>query len=131
MRDLVNDIKNLNAFSPVVISTNTTTNGIIIDLKGFESATFLLKASSYTDGSYLPLIEEGNDSGLSDAAEVADNFLIKTEADATLSAEGVSKIGYIGDKRYIRLSFVSSSTTTGATLDATVVLGHARSNPVA
>jgi hypothetical protein len=131
MRDLSSDIKTLNAISPVAISSNTTTNGLIIDRSGFESLTFILRASSYTDGDYLPLVEEGDQANLSDAAEVADVSLIGTEAGSILSEEKVAKIGYNGYKRYIRISFVSSSTTTGATLDAIAILGHSRDNPLA
>jgi hypothetical protein len=131
MRDLANNIKNLNAFTPATISTDATTQGIIIDRDGFESLTFAFRASSYTDGDYLPLVEDGDEANLSDAVAVDDDFLIGTEAGATLSANGESKIGYNGGKRYIRISFVSSGTTTGATLDAVAILGHARSNPVA
>jgi hypothetical protein len=129
--DLKNDISNVDAFTPATIATDTTTAGSIIDMQDFESLTFLLRASTYTDGTYTPLIEDGDDSGLSDAAAVADAFLIGTEADAALSAAGESRIGYVGKKRYVRLSYVSTSTTTGATLDAVAVKGSPRHSVVA
>jgi hypothetical protein len=129
--DSKNNVSNLNGLTPATIATNTTTAGEIIDTKGFESLSFLNRASDYTDGTYTPLIEDGEDSGLSDAAAVTDTFLIGTEANAALSADGVSKIGYIGKKRYVRLSYVSTSTTTGATLDSVAVLGDPIKAPVA
>lgn len=129
--DSKNNVSNLNGLTPATIATNTTTPGEIIDTKGFESLSFLNRASNYTDGTYTPLIEDGEDSGLSDAAAVTDTFLIGTEASAALSASGVSKIGYIGKKRYVRLSYVSTSTTTGATLDSVAVLGDPIKAPVA
>lgn len=127
--DLKSNISNLNAFTPAAISTDTTTAGVEIDTLGFESLTFLMRASTYTDGTYTPLIQESDTSG-SGYAAVADNDLIGTEADAALSAAGVSRIGYVGTKRYVKLSFVSASTSTGATLDAVAVLGSPKTAPV-
>lgn len=127
--DLKSDINNLNAFTPATINTDTTTNGVEVDMLGYESLTFLMRASNYTDGTYTPLIEESDTSG-SGYSAVADNDLIGTEADGALSAAGVSRIGYVGTKRYIRLSFVSTSTSTGATLDAVAVQGSPKTAPV-
>ena len=122
--DLKNDISNESAFAPVVIASDTTTAGAIIDTSGFESCTFLNRVSAFTDGTYTPLIEDGDDAGLSDAAPVADDFLSGTEA--ALVAAGDSSIGYVGKKRYVRISFVSASTSTGATVDSVAVLGSPR-----
>lgn len=127
--DLKSDISNLNAFTPATINSDTTTAGVEIDTLGFESLTFLMRASTYTDGTYTPLIQESDTSG-SYSGSVADNDLIGTEADAALSAAGVSRIGYVGTKRYVKLSFVSASTSTGATLDAVAVLGSPKTAPV-
>ena len=123
--DLKNDIKNLNGLTPAVINTDTTTNGIEIDTLGFESVTFFIRSSSYTDGTYTPLVEDTDTSGSGEVA-VVDDFLIGTEASAALSAAGISKIGFVGKKRYVRLNIVSSATTTGSTLDVVVVLGSPR-----
>lgn len=128
--DLKSNISNLNAFTPATINSDTTTAGVEIDTLGYESLTFLNRASSYTDGTYTPLIEE-SDTSSSGYAAVADNDLIGTEADAALSAAGVSRIGYVGTKRYVKLSFVSTSTSTGATLDSVAVLGSPKTAPVA
>jgi hypothetical protein len=128
--DLKNDISNVDAFTPATIATDTTTAGIEIDMQDFESLTFLLRASSYIDGTYTPLIEESDVSG-SGFTAVADDFLIGTEASAALSAAGVTRIGYVGKKRYVKLSLVSTSTSTGATLDAVAVKGSPRHSVVA
>ena len=44
--DLKSNISNLNAFTPAAISTDTTTAGVEIDTLGFESLTFLMRAST-------------------------------------------------------------------------------------
>lgn len=133
--DMKNNIKVLNAFDIQTVSSDTTTNGDIIDLKGFEACTFVFQTGTVTDGDYTVLIQEGDDSGLSDAAAVADSDLIGTEADASFAADtddnAVSKIGYIGDKRYVRFNVVSTNTSSGAVIGAVGVLGHAALAPVA
>lgn len=128
--DQKNNLKNLNAFSPATIDSDTTTAGVEIDTKGFESITFFNRATSYTDGTYTPLIQGSNTSG-SGYVDVTDDFLVGTEADAALSAAGTSKIGAVAKYRYYKLSFVSASTSTGATLDSIAVLGNPHSAPVA
>lgn len=130
-KDLKNDISALVALDTQAISSDTTTAGNIIDTAGFESATFVLQAGAVSAGDVQALIEDGDDSGLSDAAAVADDFLIGTEADTNIStANGIARIGYVGKKRYIRLSAVTDNTAN-LTVGSAVVLGSARHNKVA
>lgn len=135
MRDLASNVKVSVGLTPQTIATDTTTVGAIIDTKGFSSLTFAL-AAEWTDGTYTPLVEDGDDSGLSDAAAVVDSELLPTsdtgpEADAALAADGASKIGYAGNKRYVRLSVVSASTSVGAVVSAVAVQDRASLAPVA
>jgi hypothetical protein len=120
--DLKNDISTLDAFAPAVIGSDTTTVGIEIDTNGFESLTFLSRVSSYTDGTFTPLVEESDVSG-SGYTTVAADFLIGSVA---LTAAGITSLGCVAKKRYIKLSYVSTVVTTGATLDALAVLGSPR-----
>lgn len=135
MNDLYNNIKVSNALNIQTITSNTTVNGAIIDTKGFGSLTFVFQTGTIADGDYTLLIHEGNNSGLSDAAAVADDDLLGTEAAASFTADTddnkVSKIGYRGNKRYVRLSVVSTNVTTGGTVGATAVQGHPQFAPVA
>lgn len=132
--DQKNDLKVANALDIQTIATDTTTAGDILDLQGFNACTFAFHTGTVTDGDYTVLIEHGDDSGLSDAAAVADADLIGTEAGASFTDDGddnlVGTIGYRGDKRYVRLSIVSANTTSGAVVGATAILGHAHSAPV-
>lgn len=135
MKDLYNNIKVMNALDTKAIASNTTTAGEIIDLKGFDSLAFAFQTGTITDGDYTLLIEEGNESNLSDAAAVADDDLLGTEAAASFTADtddnAVSKIGYRGNKRYVRISVISTNVTTGGTVGAIAVLGHPSIAPVA
>lgn len=109
------------------ISSDTTTNGAIIDTKGFESVFFVFQSATITDGTYTALIQEGDESDLSDASAVADADLVGTEANAAFAAADdneVRRIAYVGGKRYVRFNVVSASTTTGGTVGAVAVLGN-------
>ena len=121
-KDIRSDLQPILAFNTQVVSTDTTTTGGIIDTADFDNGiVFVPVAGVYTDGTYNFLIEEGDAANLSDAAAVADANLIGTEAGLALTAadaEGsiLGSIGVVTAKRYLRISVVSTATTTGATL---------------
>jgi hypothetical protein len=128
--DMHNEIFAVIARNTAAISTNTTTAGVIIDTKGYEGLEFLIQSGARTDGSYLPLIEESDDSGMAGAVAVADEDLLGLEVDATIAAANtVKRIGYVGHKRYVRLSLVSTGVTTGATLGAVAILSRGIMRP--
>lgn len=134
MRDLHNNIKTQSAFNSALINSNTTTNGLIIDMQGFEAVEFIIQSATITDGSFTPLVRHGEASDLSDAADVPDASLLGTEAAAAFAAADdntVKKIGYIGGKRYVRLSLVSTGVTSGGTLAAIAVKALPSQAPVA
>lgn len=120
------------ALNTASISSSTTTNGNIIDTQGYNALTLILSVGSRTDGTYTPLVRHGDAADLSDVADVDDADLVGTEALAAISASNtVKKIGYVGNKRYVRLSVVSTSVTTGATVGATAILGRPAVGPIA
>lgn len=130
-RDLKNDIKIVNGLNIASITTNTTTAGVEVDTQGFESVTIEVITGARTDGTVTPLLQESDVSGTY-SGSVADEDLIGLEADAALStAQSRARFGYIGKKRYVKLSLVSTSVTTGLTAGGSVILGHPKSAPVA
>lgn len=125
-RELKSTTSPVVALNTTAISSDTTTNGVILDTAGFESILFVIQSGTLADGTYTPLIQEGDDSGLSDAASVADADLTNTEASVAFAAtddNAVKSIAYVGDKRYVRLNIVSASTSSGGTLSAVAVKG--------
>jgi hypothetical protein len=123
-------LKALKALNIASIATNTTTAGSSIDTKGFESLTLFFELGDRTDGTFLPLVQDSDDN--STFADVIDQFLIGTEAEALLNtANTVKSIGYVGKKRYVKASIVSSAVTSGATASATAILANAAKRPVA
>jgi hypothetical protein len=131
MQDISKELNLAIALNATAISSNTTTAGTAIDLQGYEALLLEIRSHAWTDGTYTPLVEESDASG-SGYTAVADDDLTILEADAAIGAANtVKKIGYVGHKRYVRLSIVSTGVTSGANIGATAIRGHARHNPVA
>ena len=117
----------------MAISGNATTTGTaIVDTKGYRSVTFLSWLHNFTDGAFEMAIQDGDDSGLSDAAAVVDEGLIGTEANNKLDADReLRSLAYVGGKRYVRCNIVSTGVTTGADVFTCVLLGHPEDAPTA
>jgi len=132
-KELYSSYKVSNAFDTQAITSDTTTAGDIIDTAEYGSILFVTQSGTLTDGTYTVLIEDGDESNLSDATAVADADLTNTEASASFAATDdntVNKIGYVGSKRYVRLSLVSASTSSGGTLGAIAIQGSPITAPV-
>ncbi len=127
--DQKTSLKAVKALNIASIATNTTTVGPSIDTTGFESITLFIELGARTDGTFLPVVQGSDDN--STFADVTDGFLIGTEAEASLNtANTIKSIGYVGKRRYVRLSIVSSGVTSGATVSATAILADAVKRPV-
>ncbi len=134
MKDLHNSIDVRRAISPVDLANDTPAVSQIIDMQGYESLEFLLATGSLADAgaTFTVLVEDGDDSGLSDNAAVADAQLLGTETLASFDQShdnGVRKIGYIGTKRYVRLTVTPSGNAAAALFSAVAILGHAQLDP--
>lgn len=127
--DSYNQMAVRNALNTAAITTNTTTNGVIIDTQGFNALTFLLNIGARTDGTFAVNLQHGDASNMSDASTpAADDILGAISLNA---AQTYGKIGYVGNKRYVRLQVVSTSVTSGATVGATALLGRPSMGPTA
>lgn len=132
-KELYSSYKVSNALDTQAITSDTTTNGDIIDTAEYGSLLFVIQSGTLTDGTYTVLIHEGDESNLSDASAVDDADLTNTEASASFASTDdntVTKIGYVGSKRYVRLSLVSASTSSGGTLGAIAIQGSPITAPV-
>lgn len=114
------------------ISSSTTTAGNIIDTQGFNSLEFFLQVGARTDGTYTLSMEHGDAANLSDTATPAADDIVGTlAATAASAANAVKRVGYVGNKRYVRVNIVSTSVTSGATAGVLAVLGRASVAPTA
>lgn len=136
MRDMHNNISVLRAIKPVAVGTTGAANGQlsgIIDRQGFESVEFIYQSggSASVADTITPVILEAAATGDS-FTSVANADLLGTEAALTLTtAAGViGRVGYRGNKRYLKMRLYGIGTAT-ALVAGSVVLGNPHSAPVA
>lgn len=136
MKDLHNNLHVKRAISPVSVADTTAQVSQIIDRQGFDSLEFVIATGAIADAdaTFTVLVEDGEDSGLSDAAAVTDDNLLGTEALAGFQFDDdneVRKIGYVGGKRYVRLTVTPVGNASAALVAAVAVLGHPALAPTA
>lgn len=137
MKDLFNSVHILRAISPVSMADTTPIVSQIIDRQGYDSLIFAIATGALpdADATFTVLLEEGDAANLSDAAAVADADLLGTEALASFTFgddNETRKLGYVGGKRYTRLTITPASLAAGGELvTALAILGHPALMPTA
>ena len=139
MKDLATVITPKRVLSPVSTDADTALVGQIIDKMGFESVTYVIATGSIGDANatFTVLLEESDAAAMGDATAVADADMIGTEVLASFQFDDDNecrKLGYIGSKRYTRLTITpsgNSGTPSGALLSAVAILGHPQIAPTA
>ena len=120
IRDLYNEINVGSGIAVTAVSSNTTTNGDIIDLQGSGGVLWVLRIASRTDGTYTPSIQVGNESDLSDAVS-ADSSTVQGSLTG-LTANGLTTYQLKATTyRYARIRVASTSVTSGASVSAIAV----------
>jgi len=109
-KDLHSQIVVGTAIALTAVANGEDVAGVAIDRQGSDGLELIFQVGAYTDGSVTPLIEESDND--SDYTAVADADLTNTEASAALTAAGVSSIGYVGFKRYVRATAVTAAGST-------------------
>lgn len=134
MKDLTNNIQVKRVLSPVSVADNTAQVGQVIDRAGYESVTYAILTGSIADAdaTFTVLLEECDTSGGTYTA-VADADMISQAAGTAPETAAafqfdddneVRKIGYIGNKRYTRLTITPVNNASAAVLAAVALLGH-------
>lgn len=137
MKDITNDIGISQGLSPVAAGTdNTAYVSEILDMQGKSGAAFitLIGTNTDTNATFTALLEEGDESDLSDNSAVADADMNMTEAGASFTFandDEVRKIGYRGSKRYIRVTITPAGNDSGNIYIAGVWIWKSNSMPVA
>jgi hypothetical protein len=122
---------------PGATITGTGLTGAIIDTLNYGSLTYLIQSGAITVGSFTVVLEEGDDSGLSDAATVAvaetidaDGSTGNAVAFTAANSTAVQGIGDVGKKRYHRLRVVGFTGVASSGLFSVVaVQEHGRDEP--
>jgi hypothetical protein len=137
MNDLHDNLKVSRAISPVSGAGDTTAQvSQIIDTQGYNSLEFLIATGTLSDvdATFTVLVEDGDVSTLSDNAAVVDAQLLGLESEASFifsDDDKVKKIGYIGGKRYVRLTITPAANTGAWLIAAIAIQGHPTKAPVA
>lgn len=133
-RDLHDALKIARALDPVVVTDNTAQVSQIIDMNGYNSAEFIILTGTLADAdaTFTALLEEGDNSALSDNTAVAAADRLGALPSFTFADDNKTfKVGYIGKRRYIRLTITPANNTGNAPLAMACILGGANKQPVA
>lgn len=102
------------------LSGTTKAEGDWIDMQGWQSVTFSVGTGTVTDAGtasgFSFQVEEGDDTTDAGATAVADADLVGSESDLTVTSDDdddkmIGSIGYIGSKRYVRMTAVGTTGT--------------------
>lgn len=126
MKDLKNNVDVVASLNPAA-RVNGTATGTSVDRQGFRSMMAVFYPGAVTDGVHTPTVEDSDDNA---------TFAVVTAAKlqgvpAVLATGVVQRIGYLGQKRYIRPVIVTTGATTGAVSSAMVVRGNPVTRPLA
>lgn len=109
MRDLYNHIAAQAAFPSA--SRAAAESSAAIDLLRSSRLAFVVNTGAITTaGDFGVTIEESDDGATGWAAAPVDH--VQTDAPATLGATSVYRLGYLGWKRYVRLSLTKAGGTS-------------------
>ena len=142
--DMYNNIELDIAVANKIYADGMDQNGSNIDMQGYESLVFEIQAgvlatAGDTDGTYAFIMQEADEDpsnpGTPDTYDEVDANYIQgsmptidgTDAD---ERDAVYWVGYIGEKRFVRLQFDASAITNGMPLGAIAIKGHPHSAPV-
>ena len=134
MKDLYNHLTLVQAVAPVVVKTGTVPDAATVDLAGFNSAVIELSVGlKSADAGTITLKAEHSDAtsfanvAAADMQGVtpAEGVIYTIDADSDDSTSRIVKFGYVGGKRYLKLTIAEVDTNTnGVILGVTVVKGH-------
>lgn len=130
------------ALAPKIVANNDAQIGAIIDRQGFRSLAFVIAigAIADADAGFSVTVEHGNSADLSDGEAVPEAMLLGSDTDeGPLLASGFGAgaageargIGYVGGKRYVRLTVTPANNADDAAFAVLALLGHGQIEPVA
>lgn len=134
--DLHNHIQPKRGISPVAAAPtdNTPIVSQIVDMRDFGAAEFVILTGSLADAdaTFTTLLEVGDVSNLSDASTPAAGELLGTAALASYlfsDDDKVFKIGYVGPKRYARVTITPAANTGNHCIAGVWILSHGTLQP--
>lgn len=132
-KDIHSNLKFSRGMSPVAATTdNTAYVSQVIDTQGYDACEFVILTGSLADvdATFTTLVEH-SDTNFSGAA-VPDAQLTNLESTASFTFaadDSVLRIGYIGDKRYVRVTVTPANNTGNVFIAGVWVLGYPQLAP--
>lgn len=118
-KDLFTITKPTTTFPPA--ARTASANGSSADRKFNESAIVVLNVGVWTDGTFTFALQESDDDTTFTAVSASQiQGALPVVSDATTNNTSFH-IGYLGNKRYLRLAVTAAGTTTGAIFGATII----------
>jgi hypothetical protein len=107
------------------ISSDTATNGEIIDSQGYESLKLITAVGTVSAGDVtVSAIKESDDSGMAGATDVPTARLIGTNATLDTS-DTLDEIGVVLHKQYVRATYTTANSAN-LVVGSIAELGHAQ-----
>lgn len=135
--DMANNVGPILHIPPAAYNaTQTPANGV--NIQGYEACTFIISTGVITDGTWTITFEESDEAAANFVTIAADDYDEKLIGDipgpftnvANAFNNQVYKVGYIGNKQYVRC--VVTETVMGTAIFSVIaVLGDPHSAPVA
>jgi hypothetical protein len=132
VKDPYGEIVVKQTITPASRSANTTVNGSSVDRVGtnehYQGALVVVSTGTITDGTHTVAVEHSDDNSAWSAASAAE---LRGSNPAVVAADDnkIFEIGYIGLKRYLRVSVTTAGATTGGVFGADIVLTGGRNRP--
>lgn len=122
---LYHETKHVVGMASASIASNTTTHaGAAVDLAqspgDWRSVLWLVVGGTITDGTYTLKVMDSPDN--TTFTDVTDTSMVQGPSSTITATGGSAEIAYTGNKRYARLSIVSTAVTTGGAISARAIL---------
>lgn len=141
MRDSLHNHSYAAMIKPIVVSDNSPQVGGWLAVDRYESLTFGIMTGTLADAdaTFMVLVEDADADDQSDAAPVADTWLISQVDGAAPEAAAsfdhtnttVRRIGYVGHKKYVRVTITPANNSSAAALACFAVRGNPHFRPLA
>ena len=127
MRDLNAHLSVVQSLAPQSVDADGSVDGADVDLANFDSAVAIGNAGLWaTDGSYIFVLQHADDDGTGapdtyadvPAASVDGAF---TAVTATTNDNVAQQVGYLGNKRWLRVRLTTSGNTSGTFVGGAVI----------
>lgn len=145
MKDLHSNIDIVQAVKPVLVKDATVPAAAEVDLQGFNSAEIEIPVGlkSVDTGTITLKLEHADDDGTGQAGSYASveagdvlgatpssGIVLTIDVDTDASTSTVHRLGYIGGKRFIKLTVAENDdNANGVILGVNVIKGHPLDGP--